>query len=516
MTGRFSSLVIIAGLLAGGLLLQSFDEPTQPPGRPVVEAGVAIPAARTEPSLSSTWYCAAGSTGEGDVGNHVLLLENPTDRDRTATITAAPGTIAPAPPADGAEATTTTAAATTVTTSEPASPLVVRDLPLPAQSRLSVALAEFIPSAPLVSAIVEIDGGEVAVEHEVTTSDGRATAPCSTTASATWSFPWGVTERGARELLVFFNPFPDDATVDITLATDEGVREVQRLQGLVVPGRSSVGAYVEQDTRREQVSAAIAVRGGRVIVDRVQTFDGTDGRAGITLALGAPAAADVWVFPDGYVAEGIRESVIVYNPTDAVAEVDIEVVLADPATNGIPEPFEVTVGPGRYSLVALDLEDRIPPGVAHSILVHSLNGVGVVAERVLVATEGRRGVSAAFGSPVGASTWFFPGGGTSDERDQFLTLFNLSDEVVTVDVVSPTGGQILPIGGLQGQTVQPGGRLSIRLGDHVRREDLPLIVRAEGPIVAERSIFRVGGTGISQAIGIPLDDDITIPDPINT
>jgi hypothetical protein len=522
VSARFPAFVIIAGLIAAGLILQSFDEPPTPPARPVVEAGVAIPAARMDPSLTSTWYCAAGSTKDGGIGEHVLLIANPTNTARKAVITAVPGTIAPAPTAPKEAGASTTVPKTTTTTAPtttlPEAPLVTKDVEVAAQSRLVVPMRELVPGAELVSAIVEADGGQIAVEHEITSARGRATAPCSTTASSDWSMPWGVTERGARELLVFFNPFPDDATVDITSATDEGVRDIGRFQGFVVPGRSVVGAYLDQDTRRSQVSAQITVRGGRLIVDEVQTFDGTDPREGITLGLGAPSVADVWVFPDGYVATGLQEQVIVFNPTEEVAEVDVEIRLDDPDTNGIPEPFELTVAPGRYSILNVHEEDRIPKDVGHAILVHSLNSVGIVAERVLVASEGssRSGVSATLGSPIGAPTWFFPGGGTSAERDEYITIVNLSDEKVTFDVIALASGQTLAIQGLQGLELEPLARVSLRLGDHVIRDDLPVVVSADGPVVAERGLFRVGGGGISQSIGIPLADGVVIPDPINS
>src|SRR5690606_5607278 len=144
---------------------------------------------------------------------------------------------------------------TTATTERPDPPSARVDLP--ARSRVAFRLADLV-DAPLAGAVVEVDGGQIAVEHELNGDLGRATAPCSTTASPTWSFPWGVTTRGNRELLVFLNPFPDDATVDITFATDEGVRDTLRFRGFVVPGRSVVGAYIDEDVQRnEQVSAQV-------------------------------------------------------------------------------------------------------------------------------------------------------------------------------------------------------------------------------------------------------------------
>jgi hypothetical protein len=376
-----------------------------------------------------------------------------------------------------------------------------------------------IARGPLVGVVVEVDGGDVSVEHELTNADlGRTTSPCSTTVSTSWSFPWGVTTRGNRELMVFMNPFPDDATVDVAFATDEGVRDTGRFTGFVVPGRSVVGAFVDEDvTRKEQVSAQITVRGGRLVVERVQTFSGIDGREGITVGLGAPVPAEAWAWPDGLTGPGLREQVVVYNPHDRVAEAQVEVRLDDPDTNGVPEPFDLTIPPQRYAIVDLSQEDRIPQGVGHAILVRSVNGVTVVAERAVSAGEGatRHGVSTALGAPLAAPTWYFPGGGTSPERDEYLTLLNASDtRKVTYSVTALAAGQGLAIQGLQDVELAPGARVAIRLGDHVVRDDLPIQVTADGPIVAERGLYRVGGDGISQAIGIPLATGAeVIPEP---
>ncbi|HJR24142.1 MAG TPA: DUF5719 family protein, partial [Acidimicrobiales bacterium] len=470
---------------------------------------------------SSTWYCAGGTATEDGFGDHVLLVQNPSDRRRTVTITALPGEIAPAPAVTdaGASTTSTTRSTTTTSTATTARPAI----PEPAvvavgpKSRIAFFLRDIV-EAPLAGAIVEVEGGEVAVEHEIRGSLGRATAPCATTASPTWSVPWGVTTRGARELLVFMNPFPDDATVDIAFATDDGVRDTARFTGFVVPGRSVVGAYVDEDvTRKEQVSAKITVRGGRVVVDRIQTFSGVDGREGMTIGLGAPASALTWLFPDGLVGEGLQEQIVVYNPGERVAEVEVEVRHDDPETNGTPEPFELTVAPTRYAIVNLHQEDRITSGVGHSTIVRSLNGVPVVAERAVAATEEaeRSGVAVTLGAPLAAPQWFLPGGGVSDDRDEFVTILNASiDEPVTYSVIALANGQELAIQGLQDLELAPGARVAIRLADHVEREDLPLVVIASRAIVVERGLYRVGGDGISQSMGIPLASDVVVPSPV--
>lgn len=526
---RITSLVLLAGAIAGGLVIESTESPVVSDAGPLaLQAGVALPAARTEPTLSSTWFCAGGTGRDGGSADHVVLIANPTDRARTATVTVLTGEVAKAPSPEDAAAgagstTTSTAPATTTTeaptTTGPKPSPVEREVAVPAQSRVQVRLAD-ISQAQLVGAVVEVDGGRIAVEHAVTGPLGRATAPCSTTASATWSFPWGVTARGSRELLVFMNPFPDDATVDIDFATDEGVRDTARFQGFVVPGRSVVGAFLDQDvTRKAQVSAHVRVRGGRLIIDRIQTFDGTDGREGITIGLGVPTPAEVWMFPTGETGPGLTEQVVVFNPSDEVAEVEVEARLDDPGTNGTPEPFELTVAPGRYSIIDVHAEDRVPTGIGHALIVRSLNGVPVTAERVNAGADPapRRGITATTGSPFGAPVWYFVGGGPTASRDEYLVLLNPSiDQAVTFSVTGFSSGQTIAVQDLQGQTIEPGSRVVIRLGDKIEREDLPVVISADGPIVAERGLYRIGGRGIAQAIGIPLAEHLFVPDPVDS
>jgi hypothetical protein len=538
-SSRITALVLLGGAIVAGLALEEAETstPADPSSNPAIVAGVAMPAANPESTLSSTWYCAGGTASEGGLADHVLIIANPTEVPRTATVTALPGPVlpeAPDPPAADAtttsvaDTTTTTVAETTTTTVPPPAPTQVE---LPARSRIEVTIGDLVDS-PIASAVVEVDGGEIAVEHQITDlregGGGRATAPCASTAARQWAFPWGITARGARELLVFMNPFPDDATVDVLLATDEGTREPQRLQNLVVRGRSSLGVFIEQDTRRDHVSALIKVTRGRLVVDRIQTFDGTEpAYEGVTLGLGAPTPAEVWIYPDGIVDDGITEQVVVYNSSDEVAEVDVEVRLDDPETNDVPEPFELTLAPNRFAIVNLhepdpeaseDVPPRIPPGVGHSIIVRSLNGVPVTSERVMTMSEpsDNLGVSATLGAPLAAPTWFFPGGGVTEAREEWITIFNASPDTVSrVDVTALSGGEAVSLPNLQDLEIPAGGRRTMRLSNHVEDlEDLFITVSADGPVVVERALYAVDARGSSLSLGIPLAVDVLVPDPL--
>ena len=64
--------------------------------------------------------------------------------------------------------------------------------------------------------------------------------------------------------------------------------------------------------------------------------------------------------------------------------------------------------------------------------------------------------------------------------------------------------QGLPIEDLQDIEIGPAQRVALRLGDHIARTPLPVLVEGDGPIVAERDAYGVLRTGLSTIIGIPV------------
>src|SRR5205085_4719600 len=100
-------------------------------------------------------------------------------------------------------------------------------------------------------------------------------------------------------IYALYNPFPDDAIVDMAFSTEQGRDAPSAFQGVVVPANSvvpvDIGSHVR---RRAHVSAAIHARRGRIVVEQLQVHNG-DGRKGVGLMLGAPRTATSFVFPDG-------------------------------------------------------------------------------------------------------------------------------------------------------------------------------------------------------------------------
>jgi hypothetical protein len=547
-------------------------------GAAEVAPGALMSASPPVDAASSTWYCAAGTTGPSGFADHTVTVTNPTADDLTATLTVFGGTVATSTPGDdpATAAARSGDSADAGDTDGGAPAPVTQALELPAGREVSVRLGNVLP-ASLAAALVEVDGGGVAVEHSVRGRHGADRAPCSTTASPAWHFAWGATTRDARELVVLFNPFPSTATVDAVFVTEEGGREPVRLQGLPVPGHSVVGIDVGEDvTRSEQVAASFAVRSGRLVVERLQEYDGSLGPRGLTLTPGAPSAGGAWVFADGAAtapspatpepdAEDEDESeqsddlitterVVVYNPGEARAEVDVHVVPAtddgatgdrttgDEAAPPPPQPFRLGVGAGRYEVVDLGAEDRLPAGTPHLTVVRSTNGEPVVAERVTVDTgpapserhrsrgrvpARRSELTASLGARLGSSTWTFPAPAhpPDDGTVAYVVVNPDPDSPVTVrlEPLDAAGSRPEPV------VLAPGGRAVLAPGtagdrgpntdsDDEDQEAEPApapvstVVEADGPVVVERIVRTFDGRRQSLGAGIPDAGDASLLD----
>lgn len=533
MNRRLPIVVLVLGTLVAALLVDRAVDDT-----PSVETADAIDASvfpiASPGARSSTWYCAGGTADEEGFADHTVLLLNPTEQEATVTVTVHAGELAPPSlvvdpddldeddgeePADdesgdeGDEESTTTAASSDLP--EPQ----VQTVTVGAQSREQIVLSEVV-TAPVASALVESSLGGLVVEHEVRSIHGYDAKPCATAAAPEWHFAWGDTSVDSRELLVLFNPFPRDAIVDGRFSADDGIREPVRFDGLVVPARGTIGVDLGDDvTRRDQVSGTITTRSGQIVVDRVLRIDGDEGR-GLTVQTGVPQPQQSWVFPDGYRSDEVREEFVVYNPGDEVAEAEIDFVVDDPETNGIPAPIDLSLAPGTHQVVDVATDERVPAEVGHSAVVRSLNGVPIVAERVVYSDRtNRRGITVTTGSPVESESWTFAAGAAGPDQDEFLVLVNLDQQVLSeIQVVAIAGGQRLPIAELDGIELAPGERRVISLDENTESTELPLEVQATEPIVVERGLYQVGdeSRGMSNAVGVPGPQGLRPPpDPLD-
>ena len=426
---RWPVFAVIVLALAGLAIADHNQTPTSRADA-VADQGL-MPVASPAQAVSSSFFCAGGTATPNGAFDSTIVIANPNAEQITTTLTVYPA----AAPGD-------TAGEAAVAALKP----VTRPVAVGPRTRAWINLRS-VQQSPYASALVETNDPDVAVEHQVVSKQGFSSAPCASAPSATWFFPTGTTTRDAHEFLAIFNPFSADAVVDVTYQTSDGFRAPEGEQGLpITAGHVRIVDVSADVPRLEQLAAFVSARAGQVVVDRLQSFDGSDPNhpAGATATLGGPQPASVWTFPLGSTTDNTREAISVMNPGAEPAQVQLEVTLDDPATNGVVEPIAATVAPHGYTVVAMQDQTRVPKGIAHSVTVRSLAGPGVVAERVISTTvaAGRQGYIPAIGSPLAATRWLFADGSTiANISNESLAIFNPSPDQIDARVDLRVGGR---------------------------------------------------------------------------
>lgn len=409
---------------------------------------------------SSTWFCPAGTA------DPVVSLANPDAEPARGLITF----IAD----DGSQD--------------------VQSVEVPPAGRLELRHGEDITGAA-VAALVELEHGGVVATQRLAESPTAALSPCASAASTTWYFADGATTLEAKDDLVLFNPFGEDALVDIQFATDRGPARPSALQGMAVPaGSVRVVDLTGQVRRRVSVAASITTRVGRLVAGRNLTFDGTTGPAGTSSMLAAPRRGTAWYFPDGLVSSDLDERYVVFNPSDRDVQAEVNVVVEGAEV----EPFVLDVPAGDIAVLRPRDESRIPKDVGYSVVVATTSGDGVVVERRTDArTSSRLGLSSTLGGRVVTDRWVVADAAADDERDDHVVILDPTDQPASVTITAfgagaDGDGRLTVVSSL---LVEAGGRLDVRLADfavlrgalEITTDGAPVVVEHVTAAVAERS-----------------------------
>lgn len=480
---RWLPFVALTALVVGAAVVEPDDGSSSTQADDATRNVEVLPAVARDDALSTAWFCGGGSAlGDDGIAELTIVLANDATVGAEAEVVLVGG--------DG----------------EP----VEQTIEVPANGRARLVASEAI-EAEWVAATVEVRGGRVAVEREVAGPLGFEVAPCSTSASDRWYVPSGSTVRGADEYLSIYNPFPDSASVDIVLTTDTGRRAPGAFRGLSIQAESVLVVKINDAVdERSEVAATVRVRTGKVVVDRVQTYDGTgdeippaieDGDpapapSGLISTPAVPVRAPRWAFPGARVSPGVRTQVAIFNPSARTAEVDVVLTPQDPERNASIEPVQLTIRPREQAVVDLAAIPGLPTDLDLWVDVRSLDEVPIVAERLAFfdAPSERTGATVAAGSPVASRQWMVVQGGATDARGTGLVVANPGPRDAEVTVVQLSGGNRIPL---------PGGVITVPAGDR-RGIDLAdagpaatLVVASTEPVIVGSSASLLEGPGVS-------------------
>ena len=151
-------------------------------------------------------------------------------------------------------------------------------------------------------------------------------------------------------------------------------------------------------------------------------------------------------------------------------------------------------------------ESRIQKGVAHSAVLTSDNGVGVVGERTVDATAPAAavGITDTLGSRLTAASWLLPAGVADSTFTASLIVQNPGTHPAGLAIVGLEKGQAVPLEGLSSVTIPAGGRLIVLLNGHSATFNEALQVNATADVVVERDEARIKGIGIDATMGVPV------------
>lgn len=467
-SSRATRLTVIA-IVVGALLLAALidrsgadDETTQ-----AVMTGPRVPSAD---AIETAWYCAEGTSNPNGRADERIHIANVDRRDGRARVSVMSG---------------------------PDNEPRVLDVDLAAGTLVNLRVADVL-AVPDPGVLVEVSGARAVVSHSITGNRDAGVGPCARDAAPQWHFAAATTARGAQLFLALFNPFSDDAIVDISFLTASGPLEPEDVQGFVVPGHSRVTVPVHDYARRDAVvSTEVASRRGRVIAEQTQTLDGTDGRRGLALSLGATQASRRWEWASGSVANGRTQTLVIANPQRTPTSATIRTRL----DGGALEPETVSI-PAR-SAVAVDVGRRVPAGIGFSIRVDG--ELPVVAESLVAQREpipsAQRGIATEIGSTKPARFWVdVPARATGRSQDA-VAIANPGRAGVDVRLRIVGGGETTAPPRLQRIRLAPGRRTVVDLVDLQVRADAFVTIDASGPVVVDRA--SAGMPGITEATAIP-------------
>ena len=264
------------------------------------------------------------------------------------------------------------------------------------------------------AAIVEFADGPAAAAVVTIGDDGLAGDVCSSNLPAVWHVAGGSTREGETLTLRLFNPFADDARVNLSAVSELGTEANDSFQSVSVPARSTRTFSLEVELPgREALSVFVDHIEGSVIPVIVQS-------TGSDLAMWPGTRhSQVWEFP--LVTEAGLETELVltnYSPIEVTFSIE---VFDESATVLIGETGTIS-GPGQTRVALADVAAE-----TYGLRITADGPFGAV-----VVGRGDRSVVATVGSPTVSDVWLVPGPNAESRAGYRMWFLNTGVDPVTV------------------------------------------------------------------------------------
>ena len=313
--------------------------------------------------------------------------------------------------------------------------LIRRPMVLPPRSHRTLTSADIADVDGSFSTTVETDL-EIAVDRTMTWANGTGSHAEGAAASPGrhWYLAEGATHGAFNLFYLIQNPSAAPASVRVNYYRPSPLPWISSTY--TVPAHSRFTIWVDEagpGLESTDVSAEI-ISDQNIVVERAMYMDGggTPFRAGhAAAAVSAPALE--WYLAEGATGGFFDLYLLIANPTDQVAIVEIDYLLPD----GMAVPRDFQMAPRSRSTVRADDAHPWLNATPVSVRVRSKNQVPIVVERSMWWPDGRwieAHVSA--GATAGGTRWLVAGGEESgaEATSTYTLIANISDWPATVDV----------------------------------------------------------------------------------
>ena len=339
-------------------------------------------------------------------------------------------------------------------------------------------------------------------------ASGVGAAACAADASTVWHFAEGDTELGNDERLLVYNPFPEEAVVSVTTSGRDGSKAVSNLADLPVGSGAARILSLNQAVLPQQplVATTVEAERGRVVAWRLETIRNESRPRGVQFTLGAPRASTRWFFPDGDVAEGNEERLLILNPSDREATVSISLATRKRPLQ-LPKLSEIVVAPQSARAISISkaaAREKAPDSLG--AIVRSTSGVGIVVERTIWYDSAEtQGVASEVGATEPSHAWVV-GPTVAAPYTDHISILNPGPQAATVDIdLGRRGGTINSPDRLRSIEVPARGRVSVSIVTISSKSATLATVTSDQPIVVERrSYSRLAGE-VAASMGVPIE-----------
>lgn len=524
---RWPTIVLIAVALVALVTVDQRSDANEPT---VVAAPTTlpIPVVSDAEALSSTWYCGGGTTAAGGVADSTLLLGNTTGRDIIATIRIFQVSVDP--PESNEPLSSTDIVGDLVIPPPSSNPLppVTERIVVSARSTVELRMIDIEGVGSRIqgfaAVLVEGDHGGLLATQRLSGPAGTTSTPCLSRPATDWRIASGTTRRGARNIIMLFNPFPTAAVANMTFAVDgrERGRAPQVYNQVVIPAETLLPVDITNVvTLFDSISTHVEVRSGRLLVTQVVSLETTVAdTVGLSATHGVGQPAEEWIFPVSHIGNDQVDAIAVHNPSDEEARVSVEVAQDLASQNGLVEPFGITVRPGATEILVLgsgtvpiaegrliDGSARLTPNVGFWAAARSLNGVAIVADRITMSVDDAQASGFSGGLAATALEQQLLVGGEGMLSGSLAIVNPADDTIARVEVLAFRDGSVFTVGEIE---VQPASRTVTDLDLLGIPADAVVVLRSPEPVAAEANLS-LGGAPAVPVPFVPANDGALTP-----